>query len=77
MLMCKSSNKYGKYILVLVVVKFNLQDLLDVCKCLDLFDNCKIEEVKMICMVVLVCVFNLVFVNYVCGLIVMQEGQFV
>ena len=49
----KSSNKHGKHIPAPAAAKSNLQDLLDVRKCLDLLDNRKTEEAKTICTAVL------------------------
>ncbi|MCP3655087.1 tetratricopeptide repeat protein [Herbaspirillum sp.] len=72
----KSSNKHGKHIPAPAAAKSNLQDLLDVRKCLDLLDNRKTEEAKAICTAVLARAPNLVFANHARGLIAMQEGQF-
>lgn len=72
----KSSNKHGKHIPAPAAAKSNLQDLLDVRKCLDLLDSRKTDEAKTICTAVLARAPNLVFANHARGLIAMQEGQF-
>lgn len=56
--------------------KHQLQDLLDVRRCLDLLDNRKIDEAKALCANVLSRAPNLVFANNARGLIAMQEGIF-
>lgn len=72
----KSSNKHGKHIPAPAAAKSNLQDLLDVRKCLDLLDSRKTEEAKNLCMAVLARAPKLVFANHARGLVAMQEGRF-
>ena len=72
----KSSNKHGKHIPAPATAKSNLQDLLDVRKCLDLLDSRKTEEAKNLCMAVLARAPKLVFANHARGLVAMQEGRF-
>ncbi|NQE48581.1 tetratricopeptide repeat protein [Herbaspirillum rubrisubalbicans] len=74
----KSSKKHGKPtpIPAPAATKSNLQDLLDVRKCLDLLDNRKTEEAKALCTAVLARAPKLVFANHARGLIAMQEGKF-
>ncbi|MBG7618400.1 tetratricopeptide repeat protein [Herbaspirillum sp. AP02] len=68
----KSNNKHGNQ--AQAAAKSNLQDLLDVRKCLDLLDNRKVDEAKALCSAVLARVPDLVFANHARGLIAMQEG---
>ena len=81
----KSSNKHGQpaqkaqpaiKVPQPAAPKYNLQDLLEIRKCLDLLDNRKSDEAKVICMAVLARNPTLVFANHARGLIAMQEGKF-
>lgn len=69
----KSSNKHGNQ--AQATAKSNLQDLLDVRKCLDLLENRKLDEAKALCDAVLMRAPTLVFANHARGLISMQEGR--
>ncbi|MBV8621888.1 MAG: tetratricopeptide repeat protein [Herbaspirillum sp.] len=84
----KSSNKHGHHALPAkkpqpatkvsqpAAPKYDLQDLLEIRKCLDLLDNRKSEEAKAICMAVLARNPTLVFANHARGLVAMQESKF-